>query len=384
MTKFRAGDLVEVRSREEILGTLDKNGQLEGLPFMPQMLQYCGKRYRVYKRAHKTCDTINPIAGRRLADGIHLNLRCDGKAYGGCQAACLIFWKAPWLKPVGAGEVSVNSSPQNTPWAEDQRPADRNRCTEADVLRATSAVDPHANDGKRYFCQATELPRYTTPLPWWNLNQYAEDYASGNVTLGRIMSGLGYACYYWVGLCGRGRSGVPARWLYDRFQALWGGVPFPRKHGQIPVGQLTPTATLDLQPGEWVRVKSYEEILATLDKESRNRGLSFDAEQVPYCGGRYRVRARVQKFLNEKTGRMAEMKTPAVILEDVWCGSRYSSCRMNCPRSIYSWWRENWLERVEPSTRSQIQTLERTASTSHEERGRAMTMARDGARIYGS
>ena len=101
MTKFRAGDLVEVRSREEILGTLDKNGQLEGLPFMPQMFQYCGKRYRVYKRAHKTCDTINPIAGRRLADGIHLNLRCDGKAYGGCQAACLIFWKAAWLKPVG-------------------------------------------------------------------------------------------------------------------------------------------------------------------------------------------------------------------------------------------------------------------------------------------
>ena len=68
------------------------------------------------------------------------------------------------------------------------------------------------------------------------------------------------------------------------------------------------------------------------------------------------MRSRVEKFLNEKTGRMTTMKTPAVILDDVWCKSRYSSCRMFCPRSIYSWWRENWLERVEAaSMRSQIQ-----------------------------
>ena len=104
MTKLCAGDWVEVRSKEEILRTLDKNGRLEDMPFMPQMFEYCGKRFRVYKRAHKTCDTINSFVGRRLANGIHLNLRCDGKAYGGCQAACLIFWKAAWLKPVDVGE----------------------------------------------------------------------------------------------------------------------------------------------------------------------------------------------------------------------------------------------------------------------------------------
>ena len=80
---------------------------------------------------------------------------------------------------------------------------------------------------------------------------------------------------------------------------------------------------------------------------NKNRGLYFDAELVPYCGGTYRVRSRVEKFLNEKTGRMTTIKTPAVILEDVWCRSRYSSCRMFCPRSIYSWWREVWLERVD-------------------------------------
>jgi hypothetical protein len=43
--KLRAGDWVEVRSREEILRSLDENGRLEGLPFMPQMFQYRGQRF---------------------------------------------------------------------------------------------------------------------------------------------------------------------------------------------------------------------------------------------------------------------------------------------------------------------------------------------------
>ena len=103
MSRLRAGDWVEVRSKADILRTLDKQGRLDGLPFMPQMFQYCGKRFSVYKRAHKTCDTIAinwDFPGRSVPDGIHLNLRCDGEAYGGCQAACLIFWKEQWLKPV--------------------------------------------------------------------------------------------------------------------------------------------------------------------------------------------------------------------------------------------------------------------------------------------
>ena len=36
---LRASDWVEIRSKEEILQTLDKNGRLENLPFTPQMFQ---------------------------------------------------------------------------------------------------------------------------------------------------------------------------------------------------------------------------------------------------------------------------------------------------------------------------------------------------------
>src|SRR6267143_5235805 len=108
--KLRASEWVEVRSKEEILKTLDKQGQLEGLPFMPQMFQYCGKRFQVFKRAHKTCDTVFPIRGRKMANAVHLETRCDGQAYGGCQAACLIFWKDAWLRRANDKDSPTQSS----------------------------------------------------------------------------------------------------------------------------------------------------------------------------------------------------------------------------------------------------------------------------------
>jgi hypothetical protein len=171
-----------------------------------------------------------------------------------------------------------------------------------------------------------------------------QDYASGNVPLNRFIFGFIYTCYYQFAR--KQRLGAPFRWLYDLFQGIWGGIPFPRRRGTVPVGEATPTSTLDLRPGELVRVKSYNEILATLDSNNKNRGLLFDGELVPYCGGTYRVRGRVSDFIDEKTGKMRSLKTPAVILENVYCQSRYSQCRLFCPRSIYSWWREVWLERI--------------------------------------
>ena len=337
-----AGDWVEVRSKAEILSTLDENGRLEGLPFMPQMFQYCGQRIQVNKRAHKTCDTVSgAYVGRRLRDGVHLEHRCDGQAYGGCQAGCLIFWKEAWLKTVAGDGCSRVPAPASD--CSPREVTDRAGCTEDDVWRATKDAPPGRQP--RYSCQATELLHFTEPLKWWDARQYVETYRSGNASFRTIVSGAFYLFYCYT-LAKRPGIGPPARWLYDRFQALWGGIAFPRRTGSVLAGEPTPRHDLDLRPGDFVRVKRYEEILATLDTTGFNRGLRFDAELVPYCGKVYRVRTRVEKFINEKTGKMQQLKTPAVILEGVYCRSHYSGQRIFCPRSIYCWWREIWLERV--------------------------------------
>jgi hypothetical protein len=334
MTKLKAGDWVEVLSKEEILSTLDATGKLDGMPFMPQMFQYCGKRFRVYQRAHKTCDTVESQRARRLPGGIHLNLRCDGKAHGGCQAACLIFWKEDWLRPV-----------DDNGWAKAQR-ASGLGCSEEDVVTATRLDDRKLGTEPRYSCQATELRNYTTPLPWWDARQYVEDYTSGNASLAKLARGFIYLGYFYGTLAKSVKFGGPARWIYDRFQTLWGGLPWPRHRGTLPAGEQAPRADLNLQPGDFVRIKSYEEILNTLDAGNKNRGLHFDGEMMPFCGGTYRVRSRVERFINEQTGYMTRLKTPAVMLDGVICQARYSCHRMFCPRSIFSWWREVWLEPV--------------------------------------
>ena len=340
---LQAGDWVEVRSKGEILRSLDGNGRLDGLPFMPQMFKYCGGRFRVEQRAHKTCDTVDGSGGRALPDGIHLQaIRCDGQAYGGCQAACLIFWKEAWLRPVGAPDADQAGRPRKA----DVVPA-KTGCAEDIVTSRTLAQDQPPTGGPRYACQATELPNFTHYLPWWDVRQYIEDYKSGNVSFSKILSGMAYAAYYPFSRPGRNPVRIPFRWLYDRVVGLWDGVPFPRHSGRIPLGQSTPGGALNLQPGDLVRVKPYAEILKTVDRNNKNRGLFFDAEMVPYCGRTFRVKTRVSRFVSEQKGTMVTLKTPAVILENVWCESRYSDRRMFCPRRIYSWWREVWLERVE-------------------------------------
>ncbi len=343
MRKLCVGDWVEVRSKEEILSTLDSSAQLQGMPFMPEMFTFCGQRLPVYKRAHKTCDTVFPVRGRRLEQAVHLDTRCNGQAHGGCQAGCLIFWKEAWLKQVNSGSAASAVSPVEAPSEESGATANAG-CTEADVW-AHAEISAPSGGAPTYVCQATRLPYATTDLRWWDIRQYVEDYTSGNVGIWRIISGLVYATYNSLIHAGVG-LGRPLRWIYDKFHPLFGGTLFPRKTGAIPDGQPTPLVTLNLQPGELVRVKSHEEILRTLNTSSKNRGLYWDAEMVPYCGRTYRVLKRVTRIVDENTGAIREMRTPCIILDSVVCESRYSYCRMFCPRSIYSYWREIWLERV--------------------------------------
>src|SRR5262245_11370104 len=98
---LRPGEWVEVRSAAEIFATLDDNGTLDEPLFMPERVSHRGRRYQVLRRADKTCDTVTWAGIRRMERTVHLAmLRCDGAAHGGCQAACLMFWKEAWLKRV--------------------------------------------------------------------------------------------------------------------------------------------------------------------------------------------------------------------------------------------------------------------------------------------
>lgn len=336
---LRAGDMVVVRSRSEILATLDDRACLDNLPFQPEMFAFCGKRLRVAKVAHKTCDTINKTGGRRMLDAVHLEkARCDGAAHDGCQADCVFFWKEAWLRRANDQIVVPESS---------VRPS----ITEAGVNEATRKPGPKSEPDPSWVCQTTALYEATAPLYWWDVRQYIRDVTSGNHGawyMTRLLLDASYRKLVGLGIGYRVLVGT-----YNWLKRLLGGNPYPIASGHIPDGNPTPTEILNLQPGEWVEVKSREEILATITKNGFNRGMRYDMEMLKYSGGRFRVQMRVSKLLNEKTGKMMYMKNPCIQLEDVYCRAECTSMRLGCPRASNTYWREIWLRRVEaPSSRT--------------------------------
>lgn len=328
-----AGDWVIVRSKEEILATLDERARLDNLPFQPEMLAFCGRRMRVAKVAHKTCDTVNKTGGRRMRNAVHLEGgRCDGGLHGGCQADCVFFWKEAWLKRPEQESPEHPVSPSGG-------------CTEEKVLSAARKPGDETSDDPSWVCQTTALFEATEPLPWWNPWQYVRDVTSGNHTAWRMIKILTAASYRnFVGL------GFGYRLLvgfYNAFQKLTGGKPFPEGAGQIQPGEQTPTEILDLRPDEWVEVKSGKEIYATLTRRGFNRGMRYDMEMLKYSGNRYRVQMRVDRLINEQTGKMMQMKNSCIQLEGVYCRAECTPMRLGCPRASNTYWREIWLKRVD-------------------------------------
>ena len=84
----------------------------------------------------------------------------------------------------------------------------------------------------------------------------------------------------------------------------------------------------------------------TLTFDARNRGLYFDREMLPFCDTVQRVRRRVSRLVDERTGKMIELGSDCVTLENVVCSGERSPRRWFCPRSIYPYWREGWLRRA--------------------------------------
>jgi hypothetical protein len=295
---FRRGEWAEVLSLEEIQATLDADGKLDGLPFMPEMVQYCGRKFRVSHRADRIfLDRYCYVA--KLKDTVFLEgLRCDGQAHDGCQMRCELFWKEVWLKPADP-------------------PSEHDFAPDAGGL---ISLNLPTRKGERFTCQATELVNASSRLPWWDVRQYVREVMLGETTIPELF----------VDLLGRARQKTLR--IFSR----------QKEPAENLIAQPTPTENLNLQAGEWVEVKNLEEIRSTLDINGKNRGLGFAPDQAEFCGKRFRVAGRVEKLILEWSGEMRIISN-TVELEEATCHGRM--CR-SCPRNCYHLWREIWLRRV--------------------------------------
>jgi hypothetical protein len=312
--QFRAGERVELRSPAEIAATLDQLGDLDGLPFMPEMTRLVGRGFIVAAQADRVCDTITGDGIRRVADTVMLReVRCDGAEHGGCQAGCLLYVKNAWLQALAA----------------DAQPTLRDAADVAALHDRLLAFARDENDGvARFRCQATQALVASNRVSQKSVRSYLGPLTSGQVsapTFTRVMM----------------------RFAVMEVGHRTGRIPDPDIVASGPTAKTPKTEPLGLQPGEWVRVRSKEEIERTLNDKGRNRGLWFDREMLLLSGRVFQVRSRVNRIVDERDGSMTEISSDCVILEGAVCSGQHSLRRWFCPRAIFPYWREAWLERVD-------------------------------------
>ena len=305
---LRPGDLVQVIPPDKILATLDVNGTMDGLPFMPEMIAYCGQRHQIERRAITAC-YYGPGSRRAFHSDRIVTLRgvrCGGSDHGGCQKACLMFWHEEWLRPATDQKTNgdVNSDA-------DERLRSR--------LKTSSGP-------KTYFCQASEILRLTYPV------ERRERYA-------KYFSGLKAGNFGWFQMVRSLWTGTALR-IRERFSGV-----YPRGDARP-----SPVENLDLQSGEWVEVKPLEEIIETLNRRGQNRGLRFSPDMRRLCGRRLRVASRIDRLVVDGTGQMRQLQN-TVRLEGSTCGCDYIGLGLGgCARCEVTYWREIWLRRTNPPT----------------------------------
>jgi hypothetical protein len=310
--EFRAGELVFVRSPEEILATLDADGALDGMPFMAEMLDACGRPFRVLRRAEKVCADPNPV--RRFPDDDVVMLegmRCDGTGHDGCNRSCRTFWKERWLRHADADIATpVGVSPES--------------------LAKLRARLKKKSDEDHYFCQSTQLINATELFPGRHrlltFRLAWREIVNGDLSVFRVLRLL-------------------AQWIVTRCLRIFGAderLRGPNKH--------TVNLPLNLKPGEIVRIKSRARIVETLNQKQRNRGLGLCYEMTRCCGKEAEVRHRVDRLIDERTAVMRELSNTVtlrnvggskILGEECLCEAQVG----DCPRGELMMWREVWLER---------------------------------------
>jgi hypothetical protein len=120
---------------------------------------------------------------------------------------------------------------------------------------------------------------------------------------------------------------------------------FSSTKATLPVVKVVADDTV-FHPGDWVRVRSREEIQATLNAFKELRGCAFLADMWQYCGTTHRVLKSMQRFLDERDYKVKKTRG-VILLEGVLCQG--TPVFGPCDRCCHLFWREEWLEKVEGS-----------------------------------
>jgi hypothetical protein len=134
----------------------------------------------------------------------------------------------------------------------------------------------------------------------------------------------------------------PALKTYSKHVARW----YSRLTGknQALPAPIANVANMSLKADDLVRVRSRQEIEATLDGWKELKGCAFLEYMWQYCDTTQRVLQPMERFLDERDYRVKKCKG-IILLEGVICHGTPTFGR--CDRCCHLFWREEWLEKID-------------------------------------
>ena len=103
LPELSPGDVVRVKSGEEIAALLDDSGSTKGCVFTPEMYERCGKTYQVLKRVDYFYDEVKKKMCRCRNIVLLEGAVCSGRRRvfpADCDRNCFQFWHVAWLEEV--------------------------------------------------------------------------------------------------------------------------------------------------------------------------------------------------------------------------------------------------------------------------------------------
>lgn len=97
-TVINSGDMVRVKSKNEIKAMLNAWNEYKGCAFIDDMWNYCGSTQRVFKKVQNFIDERDYKLKRVKGLYILENVYCQGtRVLGKCDRSCFFFWREEWL-----------------------------------------------------------------------------------------------------------------------------------------------------------------------------------------------------------------------------------------------------------------------------------------------
>ena len=150
--------------------------------------------------------------------------------------------------------------------------------TPPELIQLTRRPKAGAPDAGRWFCQATEIPAASSPLPWWEPVQYVRDVRSGNVGDLEAIVGIGRYLF----------GEVPAEGPRARNSAVRPWPPGPHPEGRPGSQARRPC-----------RVKTRDEIEADARPQQPESRPAVRLGDAPVLGREFVVRRRVERIIDE-------------------------------------------------------------------------------------